>query len=340
MPPGPPGARIIINGGERILHSEEGRPLLFTAMAEKIFIPSACGGRASCGQCRVRVLSGAPEHVPEERAILSASEMARGVHLACQLRAREETRIELPGGYLRARQYHGRVARIRDLAPDMREVELDLLEPARMSFLAGQYIQFLRPGSENDPRPVYRAYSMASPPSRASRLSLLFARFPGGECTSYVFDRLRTGEMITVNGPFGAFHLTESTRQIIFVAGGSGIAPIRAMVMDMAEKGIARRATFFFSAHAPADMLYAKDMRALERNLPGFNFIPVLSRPAPGDRWDGEKGGLPAALMRLLPELDDHEAYLCGGPGLIDASINALNSKGLRDQLIFFDKFS
>jgi len=336
----PPGARIIINDGERILQAEEGRPLLFTAMAEKIFIPSACGGRASCGQCRVRVLSGAPDHVPEERAILGAEEMARGVHLACQLRVREETRIELPQGYLRAQQYVSRVVVIRDLARNIREVELDLLEPARMSFLAGQYVQFLRPGSEDDPRPLYRAYSMASPPSSSSRLSLLFARVPGGECTSYVFDRLRTGEKVTVNGPFGFFHLRESTRQIVFIAGGSGIAPIRAMLMDMAEKSVPRRAVFFYSAHTRADLVYTEDIRALKSRLPGFQFIPVLSRPAPADRSEGETGGLPSALSRLLPSLDDHEAYLCGGPGLIDASINALKAKGLRDELIFFDKFS
>jgi Na+-transporting NADH:ubiquinone oxidoreductase subunit F len=340
MPPGCTGPRIIINGGERILHAEVGKPLLFTAMAEKIFIPSACGGRASCGQCRVRVLSRAPKHVPEERAVLTADEMARDVHLACQLRVTEETSIELPPGYLKARQYRARVARMRDLARDMREVELDLIEPARMRFIAGQYVQFLRPELEHDPRPLYRAYSMASSPSSDFRISLLFARVIEGEVTSYVFDRLRPGDSVTVNGPFGFFHLKESTRQIIFVAGGSGIAPIRAMLLDMAEKRHARPAALFYSAHTPADLVYAEELRALERDLPGFSFIPVLSRPAPGDRWEGEKGGLPAALLRLLPELDDHEAYLCGGPGLVDSSINALRAKGIRDEQIFFDKFS
>jgi Na+-transporting NADH:ubiquinone oxidoreductase subunit F len=337
-PPSQP--RIIINNGERVISAVEGNPLLFAAMAEKIFIPSACGGRASCGQCRIRVSSGAPDHIPEERAILGAEEMARGVHLACQLMVREETRIELPPGYLQARQYSCTVARIRDLAPGMREVELELREPSRMRFLAGQYVQFLRPGTENDPRPLYRAYSMASPPSIASRLLLLFARVPEGECTSYVFERLRAGEGVTVNGPFGFFSLRESDRQILFVAGGSGIAPIRAILIDMAERQIDRPATFFFSAHSAEDLVYAEDMRALERRLPGFNFVPVLSRPASTDHWTGEKGGVPAALARLLPALRNHEAYLCGGPGLIEASVRALKGKGLSEDRISFDKFS
>jgi Na+-transporting NADH:ubiquinone oxidoreductase subunit F len=338
--PSDPGPLIIINDGERTLRAEEGRPLLFSAMAEKIFIPSACGGRASCGQCRVRVLSGAPDHVPEERAVLSAEEMARGVHLACQLRVRRETRIEIPAVSLAARQYTSTVARIRDLAPDMREVELDLVEPPRMSFRAGQYVQFLRPGSENDPQPMYRAYSMASPPSRPSHLTLLFQRVPAGACTSYVFDSLREGDRVTVNGPFGFFSLRESRRPLIFVAGGSGIAPIRAMLLDMAEKHIDRPSVFFFSAHSAADLVYGQDMHAVQQLLPGFRFIPVLSRPTPEDRWEGERGGLPAALSRLLARLDEHEAYLCGGPGLIDASINAMKTKGLGADRIFFDKFS
>jgi Na+-transporting NADH:ubiquinone oxidoreductase subunit F len=335
-----PGPRIIFNDGEKVLDAEEGRPLLFTAMSHKVFIPSACGGRASCGQCRVRVLTGAPGHVPEERAVLRAEEMVRGVHLACQLVVREDVRIELPEGYLGARQYRARVAAMRDLAKDMREVDLELVEPDRMTFQAGQYVQFLRPGSENDSRPLYRAYSMASPPSRAGCLSLLFARIPGGECTSYVFDQLRMAEMVTINGPFGQFHLRESDRQILLIAGGSGIAPIRAMLADMAEKGTRRPVTFFFSAHTTADLVYREEMRALESRLPGFRFIPVLSRPLPAEHWTGEKGGLPAALIRLLPALDDHEAYLCGGPGLIDASINALKSRGLAPDMIFFDKFT
>ncbi len=330
----------MINDGERVLQAEEGRPLLFTAMANRIFIPSACGGKASCGQCRVRVLSPRIEHLPEEKVILSLEEMDRGIHLACQLRVRSDLSIELPRGYLDARQYRGTVASIRDPSRDLREIEIDLVEPASMSFRAGQYVQFVLPGTESDPQPVYRAYSMASPPSRAGRLSLLFARVPGGACTSYVFDQLRAGETVTLNGPFGSFYLNESARPIVFVAGGSGIAPIRAMLLDMAERGVDRPATVFFSAHGAADLVYIDDMTALPHRLPSFRFVPVLSRPAVEDHWTGEKGSLPAALVRLLPVLDEYEAYLCGGPGLIDASITAMKTRGLRAEHVFYDKFS
>jgi len=329
--------RVVINDGERDLEAEEGQPLLFALMRQRIFIPSACGGRASCGQCRVRVLFG---YVEEERKVLGEEEMARDVHLACQLRVRQETRIELPRGYLDARPYRGTVSRIADLTRDMREIEIDLVEPPGMTFIAGQYVQFVVPGTENDPQPLYRAYSMASPPSRPRRIALLFARVPDGACTSYVFEKLKVGEAVTVNGPFGSFYVREGQRPLLFVAGGSGIAPVRSMLMDMAERRIHRETTFLYSARTRADLVYLEDLRALQARLPSLRFVPVLSRPLPEDRWDGERGGLPVVLSRLLPPLEEHEAYLCGGPGLIDASINAMKSKGLRAACTFFDKFS
>jgi Na+-transporting NADH:ubiquinone oxidoreductase subunit F len=332
--------RVVINDGERELEVEKEQPLLFALMRERIFIPSACGGRASCGQCRVRVLSGAPGHVEEERRILGPDEMGRGMRLACQLRVRQEVRIELPRGYLDARPYRGTVSRISEPALDMREIEIDLVDPPAMTFLAGQYVQFVVPGTENDPQPLYRAYSMASPPSRPNRLALLFARVPDGACTSFVFGKLKLGDAVTVNGPFGSFYVREGQRPVVIVAGGSGIAPVRAMLMDMSERRVSRSAVFFFSAHSRADLVYTDDLRALQRRLPSLRYVPVLSRPLPEDRWDGERGGLPSVLARLLPPLDEYEAYLCGGPGLIDASISAMRSKGLRAERTFYDKFS
>jgi Na+-transporting NADH:ubiquinone oxidoreductase subunit F len=338
----PPGsrARIVINDGARVIFSEPGRPLLFALMSERIFIPSACGGRASCGQCKVRVLSGAEGYAAEELPLIPEKDRARGIHLACQVRIGAETRVDIPEASLRARQYRSRVVSIRDLAPDMREVTLELIGPDRMPFKAGQYVQFLIPGTEQDAQPVYRAYSIASPPSSPGLLTLVFGRIPGGICSSYVFERLRASDEVTVNGPFGEFYLRESERDILLVAGGSGMAPLRGMLMDMAEKRITRGITYCFAARTAWDLFYVDDMRALEKDLPGFRFVPVLSNPRPQDRWEGEKGGIASALNRLLPALSRHEAYLCGSPGMIDASIGVLRAKGLEEDLIFYDKFS
>ena len=169
---------------------------------------------------------------------------------------------------------------------------------------------------------------------------MLCSDLPGGACTTFVFERLAVGQTVAVNGPFGSFYVMEGRQPLVLVAGGSGIAPMRSILMDMAERGVDRPATFLFSAHARQDLAYLDDMKELEGRLASFRFVPVLSRPAADDRWEGEKGSLPAVLVRVLPRLDEYEAYLCGGPGLIDASISAMKTRGLAAERVFFDKFN
>jgi Na+-transporting NADH:ubiquinone oxidoreductase subunit F len=333
-------ARVVVNGGARVFETEIGRPLLFALMSRTILVPSACGGRAVCGQCRVRVLSGAREHNEKETAVLSAADRAAGIHLSCQVTVREDVRISIPESALNARPFHARVAAFRDLSPDLREVSLDLREVGGMAFIAGQYVQFILPGSEDAEMPVYRAYSIASPPSSPRGIRLLFGRVPGGVCTAYAFERLRIGDRVRVNGPFGEFFLREGDRDLILVAGGSGMAPIRSMILDMAEKGEARPVTLFCAARSARDLVYAAELEALAARMPKLRVVPTLSQPLPGDRWSGEKGGMAALLARRLPVLSRQEAYLCGSPGMIDASIAVLRSRGLPDELIHFDKFS
>jgi Na+-transporting NADH:ubiquinone oxidoreductase subunit F len=134
----------------------------------------------------------------------------------------------------------------------------------------------------------------------------------------------------------------ESHREILFVAGGSGLAPLMSMLLEMAEKAESAAphgATLYFSARSKRDIFNAEELRALEGRLPGFRFIPALSNPLPGDAWDGERGGITAVLNRRLGPLDNHEAYLCGSAGMIDAAVRVLRLKGLAEELIFFDKF-
>ena len=333
-------ARVAVNGGARVFDTEPGRPLLFSLMARTILVPSACGGRAVCGQCRVRVLSGAGAHNEKEAAILSPAERRAGIHLSCQVTVRGDIEIAIPETSLRARPFVTRVAAIRDLAPDLREIELQLRDPAGILFRAGQYVQFLLPGTESAEMPVYRAYSIASPPSSPRLIRLLFGRLPGGACTTYAFERLRVDEQIRINGPFGEFSVRESDRELIFVAGGSGMAPVRAMLLDLAEKGERRPITLFAAARSARDLVYAAELEALAAGMPGLKILPTLSQPLPGDRWTGERGGVAPLLARRLGPLTRHEAYLCGSPGMIDASIAVLRSKGLEDKHIHFDKFS
>jgi Na+-transporting NADH:ubiquinone oxidoreductase subunit F len=217
-------------------------------------------------------------------------------------------------------------------------VTLEIVGQNQLSFVAGQYIQIFLPGTQSLPEPIYRAYSMASSPTSPRRLTLFVRREPGGVVSPYLCDRLQEGEELAIRGPFGDFRLHEGSREILFIAGGSGLAPIRSMLVSMAERASARRSTLYFSVRSKRDLFLFEEFHAMESVLP-FRFIPALSNPLPSELWNGEKGGITAVLNRRLDRLDNYEAYLCGSAGMIDAAVRVLHAKGLSDERVFFDKF-
>jgi Na+-transporting NADH:ubiquinone oxidoreductase subunit F len=332
--------KVSINGGTKELTVDGGRPLLSALGGQGIFIPSACGGRGSCGLCKLAVKSGAGDYAPTELPWITDADRAGNIRLSCQVKVKRDMEILIPEELFNIREYKTRVAAIRDLTYDIKEVTLHLQDSQELDFRAGKYIQFVVPAYELTPDPVYRAYSISSAPSQKNTIELEIRLVPNGICTTYVFQHLSVGDEVTVNGPYGEFYLRESDRDIVFVAGGSGMAPIKSILMDMAEKGKNRKATYFFGARSVSDLFLVEEMRQLEKKLPGFRFVPALSAPTPEDKWEGEKGLITEVLNRHFDRLDHHEAYLCGSPGMIDASIKVLRSKGLPEELIFFDKFA
>ncbi len=332
--------KLSINGGERELACRGGQSLLSTLKEQGVFIPSACGGRGSCGLCKLKVESGAGEISPTESPWLGEAERAAGIRLSCQVKVKRDMELRVPRELFSIRQYETRVLSIRDLTYDIKEVTLGLVDPPEMDLVAGKFVQFEAPAYGSSPDPVYRAYSIASPPSRKNEIQLEIRLVPEGICTTYVFTRLKVGDKVAINGPYGDFYLRESGRDIIFIAGGSGMAPIRSMLLDMAEKGSTRRATYFFGARAMRDLFLLDEMAELERRLPNFRFVPALSSPAPGDDWKGETGIVTEVLGRHFESLAEREAYLCGSPGMIDASVKALTAKGMSEDRIFYDKFA
>ena len=151
---------------------------------------------------------------------------------------------------------------------------------------------------------------------------------------------MKEGDEVTINGPYGDFFLRESEADIVFIAGGSGMAPIKSILLDMVEKGIDRKATYFFGARTTKDLFLVDEMRELEKRLPRFTFVPALSAPTEEDKWQGETGLITEVLDRHLKDGNNLEAYLCGSPGMIDASVGVLAKKGLPEELIFYDKFA
>lgn len=317
-----------------------GRPLLGSLMEQKIFIPSACGGRGSCGLCKVKVTSGAGEYLATELPWISEEEKTQNIHLSCQLKIKKDIAIQIPEELFNVKEYAAEVASLKDLTYDIKQVTLKLLDPTEIRFRAGQYIQFQVPEYELSKESVYRAYSVASQPSVKDSVELEIRLVPNGICTTYVFEHLKEGERITINGPYGEFFLRESDREIVFIAGGSGMAPVKSILYDMREKGSTRRARYFFGARAVRDLFLVEEMKQLEKDLPNFRFIPALSEPAENDNWTGDTGLITDVLDKHLDSGDNVEAYLCGSPGMIDASISMLTKNGIPQELIYYDKFA
>ncbi len=324
---------------DKELTVEGGDALLATLLSHDIFIPSSCGGRGSCALCKVKVLDGAGPVLPTEEPHLAPQEIEDRVRLSCQIKVRNDLVLEIPEELLSVRRFRGTVDKLVDLTHDIKLLRIKLIEPNTIDFEAGQYAQLETPAYGDNPDPVYRAYSIASPPSLTDSIELCIRLVPGGICTTWVHTALQEGDEVYFNGPYGEFHLTDTDRGVVFVAGGSGLAPIRSILMDMIEKGIDRQAAFYFGAVNEKDLYYVDEMRALEQKLPRFKFVPALSGEDI-DGWDGERGLITDVLDRLEPDLQDKEAYLCGSPGMIDACVKVMTGHGLPEDRIFYDKFA
>ena len=332
--------RIDVNAGARQIEVVGGRSLLASLMQEGVFIPSACGGRGTCAYCKVRVLDGAGPIGPTEEPLLTPEDRAANIRIACQCKVRGDLAIEVPPELLAVRAYRGVVERIRPMTADIREVRIALAEPESIEFVAGQYIQLEAPACGDNPESVYRAYSLSGPPEETSHIELIIRLVPGGICTTWVFERLAEGDEVAFNGPYGEFRLSETDREMIWIAGGSGMAPFGSMVRHMKAQGLARPCRFFFGALGQDDLFLQDELRRMETELEGFRFIPALSAEPPDSDWSGERGLITDVVDRNVAAGSPAEAYLCGSAGMIDAAIAVLQAKGIAEDRIFYDKFT
>lgn len=331
--------KIDINNAEKELTLQGGGSLLAGLAENGIYVPSACGGRGSCAYCKVRVLEGAGIIGPVEQPYLTEEDRKSGVRLSCQVKIRNDLRIEIPRELFSVKKFRGKLVNKRPLTHDIVELRIDTVEPNEIEFTAGQYIQ-LESEEYKGRDSVMRAYSISSPPFENDHIELLVRRVPDGICTTWVFDYLEQGKEVSFSGPYGDFHLSDSRAPILFIAGGSGMAPIWSMLRYMKEQGIDRRAHYFFGALTQADLFFVDELRELEQQLPSFTFVPALSKEPEDSGWQGERGLITDVVARTIPDTSQHEAYLCGSPGMIDACIKVLQDGGIPEEKIFYDKFA
>lgn len=324
--------RLTVNG-DRELTVRGGAFIHSCLTANRIFIPLACGGKATCGLCKGRVLTDVGPLLPTERPFMSKQELKNNTRLLCQVKVKKDIVIAIPEEYFLVREFKTVVEAIIPLTHDTRMIRFKLLEPDTIEFKAGQFIQFRIPGAGEE-----RAYSIASSPHEKNAVELVVRLVPGGLATSYIFNKLKVGAPIYLTGPYGEFYLRETEAPLVCVAGGSGSAPIRAIIHYLRNKRSPRKIVSFYGGRTPKDIYFTDEYAACAGDL-DLTHIPAISEPSDGDSWTGERGLITAPMARHLGDLSTWEAYMCGPPAMLFYAKKLLISKGINPDRVYFDEF-
>jgi len=326
--------RITINDNKEIL-MKGGNSLLASLVDNEVFIPSACGGRGTCGYCRVRILEGGGPVLPTEEPLLTREQLINQYRLACQVKVRQSLKIEIPEEWLALQKYRAEVISVKPLPRTIKELVLKLIEPSIIKFKPGQYVQIKIP---TDKGFEYRAYSIASETKYKDRILLNVRLVSGGIGSTYLHS-LKGGDELEFVGPYGSFVVKDTDKNIVCLAGGVGLAPIRSIIFSLLDEGSKRKITLFYGARLKGDLYYYEEFKKLEKDHKNFRFIPAPDTPEPG--WEGDVGLITDVMERYLgkDDADRTEAYLCGPPPMMDAAIEILSNLGLAKEDILYDKF-
>ena len=296
-----------------------------------------------CSACKSFLLDGDVDMERYSTFALADYELEEGYVLLCRSHAYSDLSVELINydeEMLRSgvpiQVVQTRVETIEPLTRDLRRLVLALEDPPEMAFNPGQYVDITIPGTTKT-----RSFSMANTPSTDDHLEFVIRVYPDGHFSGLLEGRLQPGDPLKVTGPYGVFTLRDHPdRDLLFVGGGAGMAPILCLLRSMAESRSGRRATYYYGARSRRDLCYLEEMEALAHRLPAFRFVAALSEPAVGEEWDGEVGMITDVVQRGEDGLAKADAYLCGPPPMIDAAMPVLVGLGVDPDHIYFDKFT
>jgi propane monooxygenase reductase component len=326
------------------IEADEDQTILRAAAEQGVMLMHGCK-EGQCAACKSFILDGDDvEHDRYSTFALPDYEKEEGYTLLCRAHAYEDLTIELLNydeemirSGLPIQQAVAEVVSTDHVTHDMRQLVVRLVEPTSLRFFPGQYLDFAVPGAEET-----RSFSMANTSSRDDGLlEFVIKIYPGGLFSEFLDKELAVGDRLDVTGPFGVFTLRDAPgTDIVFVGGGAGMAPILALLRSMAERGIDRKATFYYGARSKRDLCFEKELAALEGTLPGFRYVPALSEPGDDDSWDGEVGLITDVVRRREPDLSGVDAYVCGPPPMVEAALELLPALGVADKRVFYDKFT
>ena len=370
-----------INGDDdKSIQVRPGSTLLSALATENIFLPSACGGGGTCALCKCQVNEGGGEILPTEKGHINRTEAKDNWRLACQVKIKEDMKVHVPDEIFNIQKWDCTVRSNKNVATFIKELVLELPKGENLNFTAGGYIQIDIPEyhdlnfknfniekeyhedwdkfkiwdvTANNDEDCFRAYSMANHPAEGNIIMLnvriatpppaLWDQVPPGIASSYIFN-LKKGDKVTISGPFGEFFAKETDREMVYLGGGAGMAPMRSHLFDLLEtKKTKRKITFFYGARSAKEMFYHDDFIKLEKENPNFKYIVGLSEPMPEDNWEGPTGFIHnIALDSYLNVHDDPseiEYYMCGPPMMIDACDKMLYDLGVERDMIAYDSF-
>ncbi|MHC4645259.1 MAG: FAD-binding oxidoreductase [Planctomycetota bacterium] len=329
--------KLDINAGEKPLEVEGGQTLLSSLYANEIFIPSACGGKGSCGHCKITVPSGGGPVLPTETPYLSRKEVRSNIRLACQVKIREDTYVRIPAELLNVRMFASTVGSTRALTHDIKEIRLRLNDPPEISQLPGQYVQIQAPSLDG---PIFRAYSISSAAHEPNVVELVVRLVPGGIGSTYLHN-VEVGDSVGFTGPYGEFRLNEDPSvEIVCVGGGCGMAPMKNIIYTIYHRWPERSCWLFFGCRTTHDIFYLKRFEELAKKHANFHVVYALSDElGPDEMWEGETGFVHLAVDKYLEPGIPRQAFLCGPPPMISAVTRILEEKELRSEDIFYDEF-
>ena len=334
--------QISVQPSGRTFEAQAGEAILSAAIRSGVGLPYGCKDGA-CGSCKCKKLSGSVVHGEHQRKALSVEEEEAGYVLTCCARPLTDVVLEsrqvTDESAYPIKKLPVRVSSLTRASHDVMQVHLQL--PANDSFRyhAGQYIEFiLRDGAR-------RAYSMATAPHMQQStpgVELHIRHMPGGKFTDHVFGAMKEKEILRVEGPFGSFYLREdSDKPMIFLASGTGFAPIKALIEQMQHKGITRAATLYWGARRPQDLYMDGWVRERLAAMPQLRYVPVVSDALPEDGWTGRTGFVHQAVMDDFADLSGHQVYACGAPIVVDSARLAYSAeRGLPSDEFYADAFT
>jgi Na+-transporting NADH:ubiquinone oxidoreductase subunit F len=379
----PSGLVTISINGEKELAVNGGGKLLSILSEAKLFLPSACGGGGTCGMCKCQVHAGGGSILPTEVGFFTRKQILDDWRLGCQVKVRENMTIEIPKEVFGIKKWECEVVSNHNVATFIKEFVVKLPEGEELDFQSGGYIQIDVPRIEVDFRtmevetayhedwdklkmwdlkmkntePLFRAYSMANHPAEGNivKLNIRIATPPWdraknkfmnvnpGICSSYIFS-LKPGDKVMVSGPYGEFHVKKSKREMMFIGGGAGMAPLRSMIFDQfLIQHTDRKASYWYGARSLREVFYEDEFLDIEKKNPNFKFNLALSEPMQQDNWTGYTGFIhQVALDNYLskhPEPEDIEYYLCGPPMMNSAVLKMLDHLGVPPENIALDDF-